>query len=108
MEGQQLAVAPARPGLREHAEVARRVVVEAAHAGVGAVVVVEGAVLHHEEDDVLDRAEVGAGRLGGRRRPGDGRPGALAVSPGSPRPAPGAAGGQRGGEEGASVEAGSL
>ena len=51
-----------RAGLREGAEVAGRVVVEAPHAGIGPVVVVERPVLHHQEDHVLDRPEVRAGR----------------------------------------------
>ena len=49
-----------RVGLRERAEVAGRMVVESPHARVAAVVVVERAVLHHQEDHVFDRTEVGA------------------------------------------------
>ena len=55
----------ARPGRTHRACV--RVVVEAPHPRIGAEVVVEGSVLLHEEHDVLDRAQVGAGRL--RRAP---------------------------------------
>jgi hypothetical protein len=38
-------------------------VVEAAHAPIGTEVVVKGPVLLHEEDHVLDRSEIGAGRI---------------------------------------------
>ena len=58
MEGEQGLVAPAGPGLGEVPELAVRVVVEAPDARVRAVVVVEGAVLLHEEDHVLNGPEV--------------------------------------------------
>ena len=94
----------ARPG-RSSPRLPVRVVVEAAHAGVGAVVVVEGAVLLHQEDDVLDGAEVRAGRLGARRRPGHGGARPAAVAPAGRGQHRRAAGRQRGGEQGAAVEA---
>ncbi len=52
-----------RPGLREPAVAPLRAVVEPPDARVGAEVVVEGPVLLHQEDDVLDGADVGTGRL---------------------------------------------
>ena len=104
MEREQRGGRPAGPRLGERPEGARRVVVEAAHPAVGAVVVVEGAVLLHEEDDVLDRPEVRARRRGRGRRPGHGRPGAAV--PGRRRQDAGPAGRQRGRQEGAAVEAG--
>ncbi len=55
-----------RHGLGERTEPGGRVVVEAPDSRVGPEVVVERAVLHHEEDHVLDRSEIGTGRrLGG-------------------------------------------
>lgn len=56
-----------RPGLREDAGIAARMVVEAAHPGAHAVVMVEGPVLLHEHDNMLDGAQVRACRDGRRR-----------------------------------------
>lgn len=76
---------PTREVLREHAKRASRMIVEPPAGRVGAEVVVVGAVLHHEEDDVLHRAEVGTGgRRGGR--PPDQPCGAAALRPGGGRP----------------------
>jgi hypothetical protein len=58
VEGEQARRRATRPGLCERTERALRVIVKAAHAPIGPVVVVEGAVLLHEEDDMLDGAEV--------------------------------------------------
>ncbi len=106
VEGQQCLVAPAGPRLGEVPELVLRVVVEAPNAGVGAVVVVEGAVLLHEEHDVLDGAEVGAGRLGARRELRHGGAGPLALA--RRRENGAAAGRQRGGQHGPAVEARAL
>jgi hypothetical protein len=56
------------PPLREIGEVTRRMVVKAPDPGIGAEVVVEGTVLLHQEDDVLDGADVTARRLDRPRR----------------------------------------
>ena len=56
-----------RIALGEYAERVLGVIIEAASARVGAEVVIVGAVLEHQEDDVLNRFEVRAGRLGPRR-----------------------------------------
>lgn len=68
VEGQKSPVVVAGavvPALGERPPVAR--IAEAAHAGEGAEVLVEGAVLLHEHDDVLDVAQRGrAGRASGR------------------------------------------
>ena len=69
--------------LGEHSEVTGRMVVEPPDTGVGAVVVVERPVLHHQEDDVLDRSEVGAGRWDGGSL-GHGRRGRRPASPTAP------------------------
>jgi hypothetical protein len=53
------AVRPARGGI-----------VEAAHAAQRAEIVVEGAVLLHQDDDVVDVAELGGRRPGDRLRAG--------------------------------------
>src|ERR1019366_3675274 len=94
---ERLAGAVAREGLGERPEAVLGVVVEAPHPLVGPEVVVEGAVLLHEEDHVLDGAEVRPGRDGGLR-PGDGGRRATAGSQG-----PGAHG-QRPPEESPAVE----
>ena len=103
VEGQQRLVAPAGPGLGEVPELALRVVVEAPDPWIRAVVVVEGAVLLHEEDHVLNGAEIRAGRLGARRELRHGGAGAVAPARrGQDRPA---AGRQCGSEHGAAIEA---
>jgi hypothetical protein len=54
-----------------------RTVVEPSYPGIGAEVVVEGAILLHQEDDVFDRSEVRArprGRTGKREGVGRHRP----------------------------------
>ena len=88
-KGSSVLVAPAGPGLGEVPEGALRMVVEAPDPGVRAVVVVEGAVLLHEEHDVLNGAEVRAGRLGARRELRHGGAGPVAAArprPGRPPP----------------------
>ena len=58
VEREQMLGGAPRPGLGERTQGSLGVIVEAPHSLVGAVVVVEGPVLLHEEDDVLDGAEV--------------------------------------------------
>ena len=78
---QQVRRRPSRPCLSEDTGRPRRVVVKATHALVRAEIVVEGPVLVHQEDDVLDRTEVRpcrghgggfAGGLSSARRQGHG------------------------------------
>ena len=57
-------------GLREDTQPVRRVVVEPATQRISPEVMVVGPVLLHQEDDVLDRAEVGASSPH-RRRPAE-------------------------------------
>ena len=61
VEGEEMRVPAAGPGLGEGAERVGRMIVEAPHPRVAAVVVIEGAVLLHEEDDVLHGPQVRAG-----------------------------------------------
>ena len=101
--GSSLLSAPARPGLGEVAELALGVVVEAPDARVRAVVMVEGAVFLHQEHDVLNGAEVRAGRLRACGELCHGGAGAVVpAGRGEDRPA---ARRQRGSEHGAAVEA---
>ena len=55
-----------RPRLGEVGHVTLGMVIETTDTGKGAVVVVERAVLLHEEDDVVDGPQIGPGRLDGR------------------------------------------
>ena len=106
VEGEQRRVAPPGPRLGEVPELAVRVVVEAPDPGIRAVVVVEGAVLLHQEDDVLNGSEIRAGRLGARRELGHGGAGALApAGRGHDRRA---ASRQRGSQQRAPIEAGAV
>ena len=71
MEGQHVAVGIRRVGLMPDAlargQLDRARVAEAAHAAQRAEIVIEGAVLLHHEDDVLDVVD-GAGAVVGRNR----------------------------------------
>ncbi len=50
------------PYLAERSQVAGRMVVETTHSRIGTEKMVEGAILQHDEDDVFDGIEIGAGR----------------------------------------------
>ena len=78
MKRQHVAIGMFGVRLREYrraiGETHRRCIGKPAHAGERAEVVIEGAVLLHQHDDVIDVGEPrGGGRVGGQRQRGRGR-----------------------------------